>query len=99
MKLIPINTTTHKNGTQPLYIPTNAIQPIKRKEIIRTTLGTPAATMLRNLSSDNPNYPKNSKVKLTTVVEGNPKAPFSIATTTRCRGGRHSFPRISPLYP
>ena len=26
--------------------------------------------------------------KLATIVEGNPKAPFSIATTPRCRGGR-----------
>ena len=33
-----------------------------------------------------------SKVKLATIVEGNPKAPFSIATTPKCRGGRHSFP-------
>ena len=32
------------------------------------------------------------KVKLATVVEGNPKAPFSIATTPKCRGGRYSFP-------
>ena len=39
------------------------------------------------------------KVKLATIVEGNPKAPFSIATTPRCRGGRYSIPRIAPLYP
>ena len=39
-----------------------------------------------------------SKVKLVTVVEGDPKAPFSIATTPRCRGGRNSFPWIAPLY-
>ena len=39
------------------------------------------------------------KVKLATIVKGDPKAPFSIATTPRCRGGRHSFPWISPLYP
>ena len=37
------------------------------------------------------------KVELATVVEGDQKAPFSIATT-RCRGGRYSFPWI-PLYP
>ena len=37
--------------------------------------------------------------KLATIVEGDPKAPFSIATTPRCRGGRHSIPRIAPLYP
>ena len=30
-------------------------------------------------------------VKLTTVVESNPKVPFSIATTPRCWGGRISF--------
>ena len=27
------------------------------------------------------------KVKLATLVEGYPKAPFSIAATPRCRGG------------
>ena len=32
------------------------------------------------------------KVKLATVVEGDPKAPFSIATTPKLRGGRYSFP-------
>ena len=37
--------------------------------------------------------------KLATVVEGDPKAPFSIATTPRCRGGCYSFPWIAPLYP
>ena len=42
---------------------------------------------------------RNSKVKLVTVVEGDQKAPFSIATTARCRGGCYSFPRITPLYP
>ena len=39
------------------------------------------------------------KVKLATIVEGDPKAPFSIATTPRCRGGRYSIPWIAPLYP
>ena len=38
------------------------------------------------------------KVKLATVVKGDLKAPFSIATTLRCRGGCNSFPRIAPLY-
>ena len=37
--------------------------------------------------------------KLATIVEGNQKAPFSTATTPRCRGGRYSFPWIAPLYP
>ena len=35
---------------------------------------------------------------MATVVEGDPKAPFSIATTPRCRGGCYSFPWIAPLY-
>ena len=39
------------------------------------------------------------KVKWITVVEGDPKAPFSLANTPRSREGRHSFPWIAPLYP
>ena len=35
--------------------------------------------------------------KLATLVEGDPKVPFSIVTTPRCRGGRYSFPWIAPL--
>ena len=38
-------------------------------------------------------------LKYLPLVEGNPKASFSIATTPRCRGRCHSFPRIAPLYP
>ena len=38
-------------------------------------------------------------VRLATVVEGDQKAPFSIATTPRCRGGCYSFPWMAPLYP
>ena len=38
-------------------------------------------------------------VKLATVAEGDPKAPFLIVTTPRCRGGCYSFPEIAPLYP
>ena len=34
-----------------------------------------------------------------TLVEGDPKAPFSIATTPRCRGGHCSFLWIAPFYP
>ena len=45
-------------------------------------------------------YPlQRSKVKLATVVEGNQKAPFCIATTPRCRERHFSFPRVAPLYP
>ena len=36
---------------------------------------------------------------LATVVEGDSKAPFSIATTSRCRGGHNSFLWIASLYP
>ena len=36
---------------------------------------------------------------LVTVVKGDQRAPFSIATTPRCRGGRYSFPWIAPHYP
>ena len=39
------------------------------------------------------------KLKLVTVVKGDQKAPFSIATTPRYRGGHYSFPWIAPLYP
>ena len=44
-------------------------------------------------------FPIDSKVNLATVVEGDTKAPFSIAITPRLRGGRYSFPWIAPLYP
>ena len=39
------------------------------------------------------------KVRLATVVEGDPKAPFSIATTPRYWGRCYSLPWIAPLYP
>ena len=32
------------------------------------------------------------KIKLTTFIDGNPKAPFSIATTLKYSGGRYSIP-------
>ena len=38
-------------------------------------------------------------VKLATVVESDQKAPFSIATTPRCREGCYSFLWIASLYP
>ena len=40
---------------------------------------------------------RESKVKLATVVEDDPRAPFSIASTPKCRAGRNSFPWIAPL--
>ena len=44
-------------------------------------------------------YRNKNKVKLATVVEGDQKAPFSIATALKGRGGRYSFPWIALLYP
>ena len=40
-----------------------------------------------------------SKVKLATVADGDPKDPFSIATTQWCKRGRYYIPWIAPLYP
>ena len=37
-------------------------------------------------------------MKLTTVVKGDLKSPFSIATTPRGREGCYSFPWIAPLF-
>ena len=37
--------------------------------------------------------------KLVTIVEGDPKVSFSVATTPGCRGGRYFFLWIAPLYP
>ena len=39
------------------------------------------------------------EVKLAILVEGDPKAPFSIPTTPRCRGRCYSIPWIAALYP
>ena len=36
-------------------------------------------------------------VRLATIVKGDQKGSFSIATTLRCRGGCYSFPSILPL--
>ena len=36
---------------------------------------------------------------LVTIVEGDPKAHFSIATTPRCWSERYSFLWIAPYYP
>ena len=38
-------------------------------------------------------------VKLATIVEDDPKAPFPLATRLRCSGGHSSFPWIAPLLP
>ena len=38
-------------------------------------------------------------MKLVNAVKGDQNAPFSIATTPRCRGECYSFSWIAPLYP
>ena len=47
-----------------------------------------------SFSMNDDDYISYKQVKLATIVEGDPKAPFSIATTPRCRGGRYSFPGL-----
>ena len=47
-----------------------------------------------NNSYNNNDYDNYKKKKLTTVVEGDPNAPFSIATTPKHKGGRYSFPGL-----
>ena len=37
------------------------------------------------------------KVNLSTIIEEDSKAPFSMATTPKCRCGRYSFSWIAPL--
>ena len=37
--------------------------------------------------------------KCTTLIEGDPKAPFSIATTERCKGERYTILWIAPFCP
>ena len=44
------------------------------------------------------NYLQIITIMLMTIVEGDPKVPFSIATTARCREGRYSILRIARLY-
>ena len=49
-----------------------------------------------NNNDNNNNNKKKKKKELATVDEDDPKAPFSIATIPRCRGGHYSFPLIAP---
>ena len=36
---------------------------------------------------------------MTTVAEGDPKVPFSLATLPKWKWGHYSLPSIAPLYP
>ena len=38
-------------------------------------------------------------IMLVTIVEGDPKAPFLLASTLRCWGGCYTFSWIAPLHP
>ena len=42
---------------------------------------------------------KEKKIIYIKKKVGDPKVPFSIATTSRCREGHYSFPWVAPLYP
>ena len=46
-------------------------------------------------------YKRNftNKMSLVTLLEVNPKALFSIATTARCEEGLYSIPWIAAFYP
>lgn len=39
----------------------------------------------------------SKNVKRSIIVQANPKVPFSVATTQRCRGECHSFPKTTTL--
>ena len=62
----------------------------------KRTTGQICAPIKMKTKGDTPEHEQHKQLIL---VEGDPKAPFSIATTPRCRGERHSFPSIAPLYP
>ena len=42
-------------------------------------------------------FRNKKKCKLATVVESDPKTPFSLATTLRCKEGRYFFPGLLPF--
>ena len=52
-----------------------------------------------HLAESTINMNENVTPKVGGVVEGDPKAPFTIATIPMYKGGRYSFPWIAPLYP
>ena len=52
-----------------------------------------------NMKKENKVNKEDLRDRCLTTVKSDPKAPFSIATTPRCRGWRHSFLWIAPLYP
>ena len=92
---------TYSYGQYINQFPPNTIKAIRQYERIQKKICRQKMSIMFNEICINeemlPMY--IYKVKLATIVEGDPKAPFSIATTPRCRGGRYSIPWIAPLYP
>ena len=77
------------------------LHPIVRNSLTRIILPSNAFSSCWFLSSNASCARRMLLVvsKLGTVVECDPKAFFSIATTPKCRGWCYSFPGIAPLYP
>ena len=96
-------TVSRRNGSSCHWIKTSQAEKV----------GLPLCTSLRHYNFHaqvsfathhrNTEHKRHHRIRWTTpiyiVVEGDPKAPFSIAYYTKCRGGRDSFPWIAPLYP
>ena len=59
----------------------------------------PVGVCTAELKSANPENYFIYKSKVTTVVEDDSKAPFSIATAQRCKRGRYCYLWVVPLYP
>ena len=81
------------------YVPNSSIKDLNCKIffiVVKTCVKT-SYTFLDELTAEEKNW-HIIFFKLATVVEGDQKVPFSIATTPRCRGGHYSFPWIAPLY-
>ena len=57
------------------------------------------ANLLIGLIPKNREGIEDSLPLIATLVESDPKAPFSIATTRKCREGRYTIQWIPSLYP
>ena len=85
-----INDTSNNNITNDIITITNNITKSTNNNITNDITYTTNKYTTVNITN----------LKLATLVQGDPRAHFSIATTQRCnRGGCYSIPRISPLYP
>ena len=75
-------------------VPDWGLQVSKFKLQLRYYIHFQANTLEKGMNPSIPLSMALNKIKLATMVQGNQKAPFSVATTLRCRGGRYSFPLI-----